>query len=307
MVCPAPVRPLELPLTEWSGVYAQTDFDVNTDFFPQQDALSEEQRWTADGRGSSMTLWPVQAAEYPLAGSTVAGLEAALMRGTANEAVDSGITYGGDSSATYSAGDWAGWTADSACSNGAGSLYMCGAGGPAMSGDSSYMYGDDMCMNRHGMCMNRHGMCIYGHGTYMYGPGTYMDAAGSLDMFATNRTTETSIGSGPSPSRNTALESYNTAMAMSMATPANRSCYISSNPGADGFSHTMNSWVHCEPIPAESSSESSSFGQDMCAETHPQDPNAESVSMTDTFTRQESEGFMSSDELKLLLRNLNAI
>ncbi|KAI0606746.1 hypothetical protein TUN199_08999 [Pyrenophora tritici-repentis] len=285
VVCPAPKRTLTLPLTEWIGANAQMDLGLHAPSFPQQGASSEEQRWAADGYVFNAALWPVQAAEYPFAGSTATGLDAALMHGT----VDNEPIYG-DSSATYNAGNWSRWGADSPCLYGAGGSYMHGAGDPAMYGDSSYMYGDSSYMYGDNSYM-------YGHDTCMSGTGaTCMNAAGSLDVFPTDITTGTTIGNGSSPSRNTAVEGYSTT-ATTTTTP---SCYVPNSPGAGTFSYTASSSADYGPIPTEFPSESSSFGQVVPVDTHPQGLNAESTSIMNT------EGLMSSEELNSLLESIEA-
>jgi hypothetical protein len=269
MVCPAPQRTLVLPFTEWSGANTQMDLGVHAAFLPQQGALSEEQCWAADGCVSNAALWPVQAAEYPFANGTAAGFDATLMHGAVNKDIEP--IYGEDSSATYNAGNWA------RCGAGGSCLY--GAGGSAMYEDNPYLYGDGTYMS---------GGCMYGTGV------TYANAAGSLDVFATDSTAGTTIGSGSSPSRNTAVESHSTTTTMpmvtttttSMTTPGNRSCYVPNSPGAGTSSYIASSPADYAPIPTESLSESSSssFGQAVPAHTHLQDLDVESTSIMQNFT-----------------------
>ena len=175
----------------------------------------------------------------------------------------------------YNAGDWVG--------RGAGGSCLHGAGGSAMYEDNSYLCGD---------------------GTYMYEMGvTYANAAGSLDVFATDSTAGTTIGSGSSPSRNTAVESYSATTTTSMTTPGNQSGYVPNSPSAGTSSYIASSPADYAPIPTESLSESSSssFGQAVPAHTHLQDLDVESTSIMQNFTWQETRGLMSSEQLNSLL------
>lgn len=274
-MCPAPRRPLALPLTEWSGANAQMEIGVHASDFPQHSALFKEQRWAADDCVSDVALQPVQAAEYPFASSTATGLDAALMHKADNGAIDNVPTYGEDSSAPYSVDNWARCGADSS--------YPYGAGGPAMYEDDTYMYGD--------------GTCMYGTGI------SYMNSAGNLGACATDITAGTMIGCGSSPSRDTTIERYSTTTTTPIITPGNRSRFDSNGSAADTSNYTANGPVDHESTAAESPSESLLFGRVAPANTHPQGLNAESMSIMNMLTWQEAGGLMSSEQLYLLLKS----
>jgi hypothetical protein len=136
----------------------------------------------------------------------------------------------------------------------------------------------------------------------------------AADSFSTDSTAETTIGSGSSPSRNTAVETYSTTAitpmiattTTPMATPGSRSCCVFNSPGADTFGYTASSSVDYGPTLTESHSESSSSGQIMPANTYLQGLNAESIGIMNTFTSEETGGLMSSEELYSLLERFEA-
>jgi hypothetical protein len=313
VVCPAPQRTLALSLPDWN---TQMDLGMHAAFLPQQGALPEEQCWAADG---CVSQWPVQAAEYPFANGTAAGFDATFMYGAVNKDIepiyreDIEPIYREDSSATYNAGNWV----------------RCGADGSGMCGDNLYVYGDNLYVYGDNSYVHGGNSYVYGDNSYgdnsygdnSYGDNSYGDNSNvygdstcmyGMGVFAINSTAGTTVGSGPSPSRNTTVERHSTTTTtpmtttmtttpMVMATPGDRNCHVPNSFDEGTSSYTASSTANYEPIPTESPSESSSFEQTVPANAHLQTLNAASMGITNTSTWQETGELMSPEELDSLL------